>query len=271
MGDAIIIRPRGRSGDKRMGLRGGWPECTLWDMVRTFIMTLAACVSGAAAQGEAEGMMRYTVRRVPAAALEAIDFSRAGEGRIGQVRPESSDHRPEIAFRVLHDGTNLYVRFDVKDRYVRSVQTAYQGPVYTDSCVEFFVRPKADKGYFNFEINAGGALLLSYVEDPARTEKGLKLATPVPEAWGRQVVIRSSLPAVVDPEIAEPVSWHVCYQVPFALFEAFVGEVGREGSVWRANFYKCGDKTSHPHWLSWSPVSALNFHLPACFGELCLE
>jgi hypothetical protein len=221
--------------------------------------------------GEGQGMMRYTVRRVPAAALEAIDFSHAEVGRLGHVRPESSDHRPETTFRVLHDGTNLYVRFDVLDRYVRAVQTAYQAPVCTDSCVEFFVRPNAGKGYFNFEVNAGGTLLLSFVEDPTRTASGLKRATPVPEEWGRQVIIRSSLPAVVEPEIAGPVAWHVCYQVPFALLEAFVGAAGRGGAVWRANFYKCGDKTSHPHWLSWSPVSALNFHLPECFGELSLE
>ena len=216
-------------------------------------------------------MMRYTVRRIQAAALDAVDFSMAEEGRIEQARSESTEHRPETAFRVLHDGTNLYVRFDVKDRYVRSVQTVYQAPVCTDSCVEFFVQPKAGHGYFNFEVNAGGTLLLHYVEDPTRTEKGLKRATPVSEEWGKRVIIRSSLPAVVEPEIAGPLAWHVSYQVPLALFEHYVGEVGRDGAVWRANFYKCGDQTSHPHWLAWSPVSALNFHLPACFGELVLQ
>ena len=92
------------------------------------------------------------------------------------------------------------------------------------------------------------------------------------EEWGKRVTIRSSLPAVVDPEIAEPQAWYVAYQVPLALFECYVGEIRRGGgAAWRANFYKCGDKTSHPHWLSWSPVSALNFHLPACFGELVLS
>ncbi|MEW6117215.1 MAG: carbohydrate-binding family 9-like protein, partial [Nitrospirota bacterium] len=40
---------------------------------------------------------------------------------------------------------------------------------------------------------------------------------------------------------------------------------------WRANFYKCGDATSHPHWASWAPVEALNFHLPHCFGTICFE
>ena len=215
--------------------------------------------------------MHYTVRRVEAAALEAVDFSRAEVGRITNLRPESSEHRPETTFRVLHDGASLYVRFDVRDRYVRSVQTAYQSPVCTDSCVEFFVQPKPGKGYFNFEVNAGGTLLLYFVEDPARTPQGLAKFTPVSDDWGRRVEIRSSLPRVVEPEIAEPVAWQVRYQVPLAVFEAYVGELGREGGLWRANFYKCGDKTSHPHWLSWSPVTALNFHLPECFGELALE
>jgi len=238
--------------------------------IRRSVVALA-CLVGALAQGEEKAMMRYAVRRVAATALAEADFSRAEVGRIGQVRPESSEHRPEVTFRVLHDGANLYVRFDVKDRYVRSVQTAYQAPVCTDSCVEFFVQPKAAKGYFNFEVNAGGTLLLSYVEDPTRTAKGLAKFTPVPEAWGRRVEIRSSLPPVVEPEIAAPVTWHVCYKLPMALFEEFVGEVEKGGEVWRANFYKCGDKTSHPHWLAWSPVTALNFHLPDCFGELALE
>jgi hypothetical protein len=77
---------------------------------------------------------------------------------------------------------------------------------------------------------------------------------------------------VVEPEVAGPVTWQMRYKVPVALFEAFAGPVAcGGGAVWRGNFYKCGDKTSHPHWLSWAPVTSLNFHLPACFGTLTLE
>ena len=43
------------------------------------------------------------------------------------------------------------------------------------------------------------------------------------------------------------------------------------GQVWRANLYKCGDQTSHPHWASWAPIGeALNFHQPGFFGGLDL-
>jgi hypothetical protein len=46
-----------------------------------------------------------------------------------------------------------------------------------------------------------------------------------------------------------------------------------ENVVWRANFYKCGDQTSHPHWLTWAEVDCPqpNFHLPRFFDRLAFE
>lgn len=40
------------------------------------------------------------------------------------------------------------------------------------------------------------------------------------------------------------------------------------GTRWRANFYKCADKTSHPHWLTWAPVDypKPKFHLSGFLG-----
>jgi hypothetical protein len=83
------------------------------------------------------------------------------------------------------------------------------------------------------------------------------------------VLLRSSLPAVVDPEIDAPVDWELAFFVPTEVLEDYVGPIGPlAGQEWRANFYKCGDETSHPHWAAWSPVDELNFHLPRCFGTL---
>lgn len=210
--------------------------------------------------------MTYTINTITPMPLESVDFSQAEEGRVASVRPESSSHPPETRFYVLHDGKALYVQFCVRDAHVRSVQTAYQGPVYTDSCVEFFVQPVKGRGYFNFEINAGGTLLCSYIEDPTRVPGGFVKWTPVAVEWGKQVEIRTSLPRVVEPERAA--DWTVRYRIPFTLFECYAGPF--TDNEWRGNFYKCGDGTSHPHWISWSPVSALNFHLPDCFGSLTL-
>jgi hypothetical protein len=220
--------------------------------------------------------MNYMIRTVPQPpALEAEwgagAWGAAPEGRITNFHARGSDHRPDTRFRVLRDATHLHVQFAVEDRYVRSVQTEYQGPVCTDSCVEFFVQPRADRGYFNFEINAGGTLLLFYIEDSRRTPEGFAKFGPVAAEWGRQVAIWHSLPAVVEPELPGPLSWRVAYRIPVALLEAYTGPLGPlAGQTWRANFYKCGDQTSHPHWGSWAPITALDFHLPDCFGDLVL-
>lgn len=216
----------------------------------------------------------YTVEKVkhPVGFEEGFDqspWSHAELGRVTHFREESSDHRPNTRFRLLHNDTHLFVRFQVADRYVRSVQTDYQSQVSTDSCTEFFVRPRPDKGYFNFEVNAGGTLLLYFVEDPTRTPKGLKKKKSVTAAWGRQIVIWHSLPKVVDPAIIDPVDWGNGWIIPVALLEAYTGPLGPlSGQRWKGNFFKCGGDKSHPHWASWLPVPELNFHVPECFGDL---
>jgi hypothetical protein len=185
-------------------------------------------------------------------------------------RTERSEHRPKVQARVLYDDKTVYVAFKVKDRYVRSTREDWQGCVCRDSCVEFFVRPKPKKGYFNFEMNAGGTLLLYYIEDETRTPTGFKTFKEVSYDLGKTIQVYHSLPAVVYPEIKKPTTWFIEYAVPVALFEHYVGKLGNlAGQEWRANFYKCGDATSHPHWASWAPLGdVLNFHLPRFFQPI---
>ncbi|MDD6236825.1 MAG: carbohydrate-binding family 9-like protein, partial [Clostridiales bacterium] len=40
----------------------------------------------------------------------------------------------------------------------------------------------------------------------------------------------------------------------------------------RGNFYKCGDKTKHPHFGMWNPINNEfpDFHLPQFFGRIIL-
>jgi len=77
------------------------------------------------------------------------------------------------------------------------------------------------------------------------------------------------MPERVEPEIANPVSWRLQCAIPLSVMEHYVGRIGDlRNQTWRGNFYKCGDKTSHPHWASWAEIDELNFHLPRCFGEI---
>lgn len=192
---------------------------------------------------------------------------------IAHFHSESSAHRPRAQARALYDDEGLYVHFRVEDRYVRAVHTDYQSMVCRDSCAEFFAQPKADKGYFNFEMNCGGALLVSYVEDPTRTEDGFRKFQRLDARYDAMIPRYRTMPAVVEPEVTDPVVWQLEYFAPFALFEDFVGPLGNvSGQTWRVNFYKCGDETSHPHWASWHPVGEeLNFHVPQHFAPVRFE
>jgi len=200
-------------------------------------------------------------------------WSRAFTVHVNLFRPEGSDHHPDTRARVLYDDEGLYVIFRVYDRFVRCLATEYQDPVYQDACVEFFVRPRAERGYFNFEMNCGGVLLLKYIEDCTRTDDGFKKYLDVPAEIGGQVVAYHSLDAPIDPEIEDPVEWRVEYAIPFSLFERYVGPLGElPGQTWRGNFYKCAENNSHPHYASWAPIGEeLNFHVPEHFAPLHFE
>jgi Carbohydrate-binding family 9 len=188
---------------------------------------------------------------------------------IAHFRSESSDHRPLTQAKLLYDLKHIYGLFRVQDRYVRSVYRRFQDPVCRDSCVEFFVQPHGAQGYFNFEFNCGGTLLASYIVDPERTPAGFKTFTRITKEDSRRVSIYHSLPRVVDPECQDPTTWYLEFRIPFTLLEKYRGPLEiKPGTTWRANLYKCADHSSHPHWASWSPVTALNFHSPPCFGSL---
>jgi len=190
---------------------------------------------------------------------------------VNHFLPQSSPHRPRTVVRLAHDGQSIYGRFEVDDQYVRSVRTGYGSEVWKDSCVEFFVEPKVGCGYFNFEFNCGGAFLVNHIVDPTRTAEGFKEFTRLPESLARQVRVRASLPQVVELEITQPTNWSLEFQIPFGLFENYIGPLSDvSGQTWRGNFFKCAEENSHPHWATWSPVSEFNFHLPQCFGTLRL-
>lgn len=199
-------------------------------------------------------------------------WEKAEIGEILHLRPEGSGHFPRTRFKLLYSDSGISGIFLVNDRYVKCSHRGFSVPVYKDSCVEFFVKPASKKGYFNFEFNCGGSILCSYITDHKRTPDGFKESVPLSQEDLQLVRIFHSLPEIIDEEIKESVEWVLEFFIPFSLIEKYCGFLGAlPGNVWMANFQKCGDETSHPHWISWKPLPELNFHLPECFGELKFE
>ncbi len=220
--------------------------------------------------------MQYAIKKQPAmpalsADWNASNWQRAETLSITHFPWPDSGHRPHVKARALYDAEALYIHFRVEDQYVRAVAKNFQDSVCLDSCVEFFVAPLPHSdAYFNFEVNCGGTMLLHRCPSSAERAAGRPSEDVLPED-GATIQIAHSLPKIVEPERAQKTTWTVEYRVPFALFSKyFAAPVPQAGDQWRANFYKCGDATSHPHWGSWALVETErpNFHQPAFFQPI---
>lgn len=223
--------------------------------------------------------MQYLVRKTaqipdlsPHADLSS--WSNADLLHVDQFRPEGSSHRPQTDVRMLHRDDHIFVRFDVHDQYIRCVRDQYQDIVSRDSCVEFFLKPKPTPGYFNFEINCGGTMLLYHITDPTRAPDAFFTQfAPIPWDQAQHIQIQSSLPKRIDPEITAPTPWQLTVSIPLNILESHAGPLAPlAGQTWQANFFKCADESSHPHWATWSPITGpLRFHQPQFFGPIKFE
>ena len=76
---------------------------------------------------------------------------------INQVNwPGEYPYCPEASVEVKNDHEWLYLHFRVKGEQLRAVTTADQGPVWEDSCVEFFVK-EPDSPYYRGKTRGSGS------------------------------------------------------------------------------------------------------------------
>jgi hypothetical protein len=178
--------------------------------------------------------------------------------------------KPEAKAKMMYDNDNIYVIFQVKDRYVRCLTKEINGPVWEDGAVEFFFAPdiKEPLLYFNLETNCGGTPLMHYNLVPRKESKVLSNEDI------RKVEIAHTLPQIIDPEMKEPVTWTLEYRIPLAMLEKYSMITHPEKGVeWKANFYKIAENSSNPHYITWALVEndKPDFHKPEFFGKLIFE
>ncbi len=176
-------------------------------------------------------------------------------------------HFPFTQAKIAYDDKAIYIIFRVEDRYVKAVHSQNQDPVCRDSCVEFFFSPEEDvnDGYFNLEMNCGATMLFNH-QIKRQTDVVL-----ISDSDIQKIKVAHSLPKIIEQEINKKITWVVEYRIPFSVIGNYqIFSKPKAGTVWKANFYKCADGTSHPHWLTWAPVDypRPNFHLPEYFGTL---
>lgn len=154
----------------------------------------------------------------------------------------------------------LYIHLCCEEKDPISVTTVHNGPVWEDSCLEFFFTvsdsDEQKNGYINIECNSNGVTLIAYGKDRyERTfivDMGIE---PFP------VELKKSCDR-----------WELFEFVPLeALVKIFGIAKIDESAVMSGNFYRCDENGDAP-FGSWSPVSTPepDFHRPEFFGKMTL-
>ncbi len=177
--------------------------------------------------------------------------------------PKDAPYTPDCNAAVARSQTHLAIMYHVRGLDLRATAMEDNGRSWEDSCCEFFVSDPFDESYYNFELTCVGSLL-------AARGTGRQNREPLDPALLTRVIRYSSLerkPLEINGKIF---GWTVVMLIPFELIG--IDSQALPVSV-RGNFYKCGDLTAHPHFLSWNPVAVPkpDFHRPDFFGELILR
>jgi hypothetical protein len=219
-----------------------------------------------------ENLSVYEVSRLAGSMKIDADWSKQEwmkipHGEIANFMGTVPDFKPVVRFKMMYDEENLYVIFRVNDRFIRCITDKINGPVWEDSCVEFFFSPDRDfpEKYFNLEMNCGGTALMHY--NTIAKEERVEI---IPDDI-KKIRIAHTMPVLTDPELIEPVSWTNEYKIPLEMISGYSPITHPGPNVrWRANFYKIAENNSNPHFMTWSPVinDIPDFHIPQFFGEI---
>jgi hypothetical protein len=172
------------------------------------------------------------------------------------------DYMPEVSVAVAYGEKEIFLKYYVSEKYFKAEMTETNQMVCEDSCVEFFAAPSDDGIYYNMEFNAIGTCLLG----TGTGRSDLTRLNPDLIAGIRRL---SSLGNEPVKETNGDFYWTLTLAIPFGVFFRHTIKDLR-GKSFRANFYKCGDRLTKPHYVTWSPVQTArpDFHRPEYFGVL---
>jgi len=184
---------------------------------------------------------------------------------IAELNWASYPYLPDVEIVISFTTKEILLKYFVTENWFKAEKVTTNDKVYEDSCVEFFVSPGGDAGYYNFEFNGIGTCLAGYGEgrnkrallDPLLVTEIRRKSTageqPVSEREGRS-------------------SWSITIAMPLNIF--FRHEISElQGKSFQSNFYKCGDKLRVPHYVTWNQVISQkpDFHSPEFFGTIDFE
>lgn len=191
----------------------------------------------------------------------AADVKNFSVAAIDSFMWDTNGYKPEShAALFAVEGEGIHALLWSFEEDIRCECTRRDDPVYTDSCLEFFLMPvEGDNRYINFEVNPKG-IYLSQIGTCRNDRVFIKELTDLEpviypmgieedgrKAWGCEIILSEKFVSEL-------------YQTDFFVCETTI----------KGNFYKCGDSTKMPHYGSHFPVKTENpdFHRPEFFGDI---
>ncbi len=178
--------------------------------------------------------------------------------------PEYS-YKPDVKFRMAYIQDLILLKFYVNEETIIAKETKVNGDVYKDSCVEFFISLDQNDVYYNFEFNCIGTAHVGYGKE--RTKRSL-----IDPEILKLISIKSSLGNQPFDEMTGGHQWEIMIMIPKECL-AFDKDIVYKGLRAKGNFYKCGDDSSKPHYITWNPVrtETPDYHRPEYFGEILFK
>ena len=177
---------------------------------------------------------------------------------------EEFSYQPKVYFRIGHISNEIWLKYYVEEKHIRAVETRTNGEVYKDSCVEFFISPDGEN-YYNFEFSCIGTIHLAFGSGRGNR----KFVEP---ATVEKIEIKSTLGNKPFEAKSGDYEWEMMIRIPIESFAYSNLESFNELKA-AANFYKCGDETAVPHFVTWNPVKteSPDYHRPEFFGKVSFE
>lgn len=165
----------------------------------------------------------------------------------------------DVSLALSHDEKKLYLTYDVLEPELRREASFHNDRVWTDSCVEVFLKRADSSDYYNFECSASLWMLVG--KGAVNTKRNRFDAEKID-------LIERNI------NILEKENGRFHYTVSFKIDLINWGLLKEEENIedlkLTGNFYKCGDDLKEPHFLSYFEMDkeVRNFHNPDCFGQI---
>lgn len=163
-------------------------------------------------------------------------------------------YHPETMVKAALCPSGLVFRYETKETPVLARFRRPNSMVCLDSCMELFFCPQqSDRRYFNLEFNPFGTMLCGL----GASREDRCLLNPDQGQFGIETLVTET-------------GWTLRFFIPFSFVETYFTKME---FPFRANFYKCAEEVSRPHFGCWNEVKTPDpdFHQSDFFGLITLK